>query len=398
MTKKQVLKIIIFISIVLWLTVHITYCLRINGDVKDRFVGFYAEKKNTIDVAILGSSPVYPCFETPRIYGEMGITAYPVSSHMQRPVATRYLVEEILKTQDPELFIFEMRMWTASDEDLVNSEENMGHTRGVTDNMKYSWNRIRTINAMIDKDLEVYDKNTDKTVKEHRYYHYFDIFKYHSNWRSLRAEDQRRAFMYEYPSKYKGFEFVDKVGPADKENHGYVTDSESIPPEQEQYLNELLDCLEKHNKKALFVVTPYTVEEHEQRRINYLSDLLKSKGYDFIDMNRYIDEIGFDETVDYSDGGIHTNLVGADKVTTWFMDYLKKNYLDTGLITLKDRREDKKCTSWDKSYEQWLKDHEAGVREVARKIANEEWNVEEAGADGEAVGDNGGDNAGDEEN
>ena len=44
MTKKQVIRSIIFIVLVLWLLVHVTYIIRTNGDVKDRFVGFYADK------------------------------------------------------------------------------------------------------------------------------------------------------------------------------------------------------------------------------------------------------------------------------------------------------------------------------------------------------------------
>ena len=44
-------------------------------------------------------------------------------------------LEEALKTQKPDLFIFEMRMWTAEDENLLG---NMAHTREVTDNLKYS--------------------------------------------------------------------------------------------------------------------------------------------------------------------------------------------------------------------------------------------------------------------
>ena len=67
MNKKQFFKIISFILIALFLLIHLTYCVRTNGDVKDRFVGFYSEKKNTVDAVVIGSSPVYPVFATPKI-------------------------------------------------------------------------------------------------------------------------------------------------------------------------------------------------------------------------------------------------------------------------------------------------------------------------------------------
>lgn len=43
--KKQALKAVVFLAVFLWLLVTVTYIIRTNGDVKDRFTGFYAEKK-----------------------------------------------------------------------------------------------------------------------------------------------------------------------------------------------------------------------------------------------------------------------------------------------------------------------------------------------------------------
>ena len=135
---------------------------------------------------------------------------YPLSTNMQRPVAAKYLVEEALKTQDPDLFIFEMKMWQAEDEQLINADKDkhMGHTREVTDNMKYSLNRIRAINAMVNEDYadDAEDSENDEEDAENdednaenavsgddgkvnedmkRINFYFDIFKYHSNWKTL---------------------------------------------------------------------------------------------------------------------------------------------------------------------------------------------------------------------
>ena len=62
MTKKQALKAVVFLTVFLWLLVTVTYIIRTNGDVKDRFTGFYAEKENTIDAILVGSSPVYPYY------------------------------------------------------------------------------------------------------------------------------------------------------------------------------------------------------------------------------------------------------------------------------------------------------------------------------------------------
>ncbi|WP_026521645.1 hypothetical protein [Butyrivibrio sp. VCB2001] len=337
MTRKQILRSVIFIVLVLWMVVHLTYILRTNGDVKDRFVGFNAEKNDTIDALVIGSSPVAPCFITPKIYGDMGITMYPLSSNMQRPVASKYLLEEALKTQSPDLVIFEMRMWTARDEDLLG---NMAHTREVTDNMKYSLNRIKAINAMVDDESD-------------RINYYFDIFKYHSNWKTLFLWSQFRTLFYTYPDDLKGHVIETDVGPAERPADVPLTVKEPIPSEQEEYLLDLLEYLKEKNQKALFVVTPYSSTEDEQKKINYISELISSKGYDFLDMNLYVDEMGLDFEKDIRDYGTHVNIVGGEKITDWFENYLKENYVDTGAALTVDHRGDKKYSSWDKAYQLW---------------------------------------------
>ena len=143
---KITIQITAFIAIFLAVLLPVSYMVRTNGDVKDRFSGFYAEGKDTLDVIMIGSSPVFPYYAAPKLWGETGIAMYPLSSNMQRPIAMRYLVEEAEKTQSPQLYIFEMRMYTIEDQGLL---ENMAYTRGVTDNMKYSPHRIRTIQAKI---------------------------------------------------------------------------------------------------------------------------------------------------------------------------------------------------------------------------------------------------------
>ncbi len=357
MTFKQLLKSIFFIVIAAFLLVHVTYAIRTNGDVKDRFVGFYAEKNNTIDAVIVGSSPVYPCFVTPKIYGDMGITMYPLSSNMQRPVATKYLVKEALKSQKPELFIFEMRMWTASDEDLLG---NMAHTREVTDNLKYSLNRIDTINAMVDDPDE-------------RLSYYFDIFKYHSNWRTLALWSQLRTCFYSYPDELKGYVPAGTVGPGSESEFAKVLEREQMPAEQEAYLRDLLDYLKDNDLEALFVISPYVVKEDEQKKINYMSDIVAEYGYPFLDMNQHQDEIGLDYASDFKDYGTHTNVAGASKVTDYFEKYIKENYVSTGALLQKDHRGDKTFASWDKAYEKWLEAYENGMKEILDNIANQNW-------------------------
>ncbi|MDE6213351.1 MAG: hypothetical protein K2M70_07750, partial [Lachnospiraceae bacterium] len=55
---KWLLQAVCFLALFGVILLPVSYMVRTNGDVKDRFAGFYAEKKDTLDIVMIGSSPV----------------------------------------------------------------------------------------------------------------------------------------------------------------------------------------------------------------------------------------------------------------------------------------------------------------------------------------------------
>lgn len=353
MSVKQAIKTGLFILIFLAVLVPLTYVIRTNGEVKDIFTGFYAEKEDTIDVIMIGSSPVYPFYAAPKIYGEYGITCYPLSSHVQRPSAALPLLKEAYKTQNPRVVVFEMRMYTMEDGDM---ESNMAYARGVTDNMKYSANRIYAINRLVADPSE-------------RYTYYFDIFKYHSNWKTMILPDQIACFAYEKEHPLKGFVIKDEVGPLEAERIPActdVTETMSIPKEQEERLRELLDYLKEQDQQALFIVSPYRVEEDEMKMFNYMETVIESYGYEFVNMNRHYQDLSLDFTTDYYDYGGHVNTLGAEKCTEYLEKLLQQ-------FDLPDRRGQKGYESWEESYQEYLEQSTVAIDTIWNHINNGEY-------------------------
>lgn len=351
MSHKQFMQSSIFILILLLALVCVSYIVRTNGDVKDRFSGFYAEKDNTLDIVMIGSSPVFPFYSAPKIWGDTGIAAYPLSSNVQRPVAMKYLVEEAEKTQSPSLYIFEMRMFTMDDEGLA---ENMAYTRGVTDNLKYSWNRVKTIQAMVPE-------------TEDRLSFYVDLFKYHTNWRMFAFSSEWENWRYHKASDLKGFYMKDEVGPATRPAAGGASGILKMPDSQEAYLKDLLQYLQEEDLQALFIVSPYGETPEEQKMFNYMAGIVKEAGYGFLNMNDHYDEIGIVFEEDFADYGSHTNAVGAEKCTEFLEEYLLEHY------QFSDKRGDARYVSWDEAYELWqqkLKEAKSTIRE---RIINEDY-------------------------
>lgn len=353
MKGKQAVKAVVFITIFLIILGSLTYVIRTNGEVKDIFTGFYAEEKNTLDVIMIGSSPVYPFYAGPKLWGEYGITCYPLSSHVQRPSAALPLLKEAYKTQNPQVVVFEMRMYTMEDGDM---ESNMAYARGVTDNMKYSLNRIYAINRLVKDPSE-------------RYTYYFDIFKYHSNWKTMILPEQLACFAYERKHPLKGFVIKDELGPLEEERIPTCTNEAEelpIPAEQEERLYELLNYLKEENQQALFIVSPYRVEEDEMMMFNYMQPIIESYGYEFVNMNQRYEEIGIDFTTDYYDYGGHVNALGAEKCTAYLGELLEK-------FQLPDKRKEAGYDSWKEAYEAYRALSDEAIAVIKEHIVNEEY-------------------------
>lgn len=356
MTKKQALKAAIFLAGFIFILITVTYIIRTNGDVKDRMVGFYAEKDDTLDVIMVGSSPVYPFYSAPKLYGEHGIAAYPLSTNNQRPKAIKYLLKEAQKTQDPSLYVIELRMFTMPDEEW---EDTMVFTRGVTDNMKYSWNRIEAINALV-------------SDKSERYTYYFDIFKYHSNWKTMVLPSQLACWRYERAHPLKGLEIKYGVGPAEWTDLSGITEAQEPPEEQQEVLDDLLSWIDASGKEALFIISPYVMEEADRKQFNYLEAAIEAAGYRVLDLNRHIGEIGLDFSTDFYDYGSHVNALGEGKCTAFLGDYIAEHY------ELPDRRGQAGYESFDSAWALYQEKQAEAEESCLDDIANENWAPEVA--------------------
>lgn len=347
------LQCVLFCAIFVLLLTSVSYIVRTNGDVKDRFSGFYGEENNTLDVVMIGSSPVFPYYAAPKIWGDTGITMYPLSSNVQRPEAMKYLVEETEKTQSPGLYIFEMRMYTFEKEGLT---DNMAYTRGVTDNMRYSKHRIETINALVPEEDE-----------DGRLSYYLDIMKYHTNWKMLLMPSELKNFAFAKKSPLKGFDMKTDVCPYPAPQLQENIAAAQLPAGQEETLRDLLGFLTKEKKQALFIVSPYGVSDREQQMFLTLAEIVESYGYPFLNLNDYYEEIGINFGEDYADYGSHTNAIGAEKCTEFLESYLAENY------TFTDKRRENGYESWNDAYALYIEEMDVARQTILDHIAKGEF-------------------------
>ena len=112
----------------------------------------------------------------------------------------------------------------------------------------------------------------------------------------------------------------------------------------EEYLAKIYELC-KENDVELVLITSPAPENWTYSKHNSVNDWAVEKGVNYLDMNLCHEKINIDWTKDTRDAGDHLNYAGAKKITSYFGEFLKKNY------TLTDHRKDEVYSSWNEDLE-----------------------------------------------
>lgn len=286
---------------------------------KEIFHQFYSQPENSIDGVYFGNSATQRAWLAPKAYHDYGITVFNLATASQPIGLTKYLMCEVEKTQSPKLYIIDLRSILRTPDNLTDSA-----MRRVTDNLKESKNRFSAIKYMLTYAAKG-DNNIDTTDKSY----YIKLMKYHSLWDSSKRPGHLGI---EY---LQGFAYYDPVYYNIKalKNSGYTSDKKSIPPVNEDVLNDILDNCDKSDADVLFLISPCEAVRDELLQFNYIQEIVTKRGYPVL--NFFDEDLQKAIKFDYSKSCYnerHMNCYGAMNYT----DYLAK-YIDTH-YNLPDRR------------------------------------------------------------
>ena len=163
----KIVKFLLFFIVVSFLFTQLTYVYRGTlAHTRDNISGYYAEKKDSLDVVILGTSSTFSAFMPMEIWANYGIAAYNMCTNVLFMDSMKYYVREIERTQKPQLLIIDTAPFLYGHKSgAFVSEES--HLRYNTDGLVISRNRFNLINAIV--------------PAEKRIEFYFDLFYYHGN-------------------------------------------------------------------------------------------------------------------------------------------------------------------------------------------------------------------------
>lgn len=260
----------------------------------------YYREKTDHDVLFVGDCEVYESFTPPTLWEEYGITSYIRGSAQQLAWHSYYLLEETLRYETPKVVVYNVLALK------YGEPQNEAYNRLNLDGMRLSTSKLAAIDASMTED-ESYAS------------YLFPLLRWHSRWKELTAEDWQYLFHRDLVS-HNGYLMQTQVmgGKADI-TPSPLLDS-ALPETSMAYLEKMRALCEEKGVELVLIKAPtndwkyHWYDEWDAQIAEYAASHALAY-YNFIPLT---EEIGIDWNTDTYDSGVHLNVYGAEKLTSYF--------------------------------------------------------------------------------
>ena len=277
-------------------------------------IGEYYAETTDHDVLFVGDCEVYEAFTPPTLWEEYGITSYIRGSAQQLVWQSYYLLEEMLKRETPQAVVFNVLSLE------YGTPQNEAYNRMTLDGMRISGSKLRAVLASV-------------TKEETPVSYLFPLLRFHSRWDELTEEDFTYLFHRDRVS-HNGYLMQTAVKAKTEDLPGEVLADYTLPSVSMEWLERMRVLCEEKGVTLILVKTPtnnwkyHWYDEWDQQITDYAARQ-ELPYYNFIPLS---EEIGLDWATDTYDGGVHLNVYGAEKLTSYFGAILSETF------GLEDRR------------------------------------------------------------
>lgn len=307
-----------------------------------RFDGFYLEEKNSLDVLVMGASEVYEGYAAGQAYGEFGFTSYPIAFDSNPVSLWKAELKDALKYQHPKVLLVEVNGATYTREEEIYKDASI---RTFIEDTPFSLDKIGLL-----RDFTAHEKEPDPL-----YSYIFPLTKYHSRWDEINA--MRWGCLDRLAMHRRGYSLLKGIYQHIEQNMNRklidVTNEElmseaPLPEVNRRCLDEFLDYLPQTGiEHVLFVRYPHRyagkTDVARAQMSNTVGKLAMERGYDFLNMDLCMDEIGLDPVADFNNKE-HLNGTGMKKMTHFLGNYIQEKY-QAGESQLSERAR----KNWDES-------------------------------------------------
>lgn len=352
--EKNGLRALIFLIVCALLFVYLNSVFTI-GDTdasREIFEDFYEQEEESIDVMYMGTSATNRYYNTTKAFHDEGIAAYNLAVMGMPMMFVPQLLDEVEKTQDPQLYIIELRNVLKSKNEVTDA-----HIRRVTDSMKVSSNKFDAIRTAMEYTEGATGElsNIDDGLLDY----YVPIIKYHGR---LLSGDISFSDVIPVSGQIpvQGYVLSPKTLTQKTQKESVLSEERTpLAPEMAEALENTLNACDALDKDVFFVLAPYSIKAGDAAKLNTAKDMVESHGYTVLDFNdpEIFAATGIDRATDFYNSK-HVNYLGAEKYTDYLTAYIKANYL------IPDRRGDEKYNLWEEGYEKYLNYVKDGIREA----------------------------------
>lgn len=348
--------IVIFLLASYYLFLHITYATRDELSHTGRnMTGFYAEKDDTVDVVVIGTSSTFSAYAPMVLWEQYGITAYDLCTNQMLEDAMPFAIEECMKTQSPKVIVIDLASFLYGSTAKA-FEGNDKVLRYNTDGYKNSFNRKELIDNIIEDESE-------------RWSYYFDLFYYHK-YGKLKFEN----WNYSKSNPNKGYNCLVYVYP--EENVTDIRDRDEdfeLPEDEIALLDKVIEKADSTGCDIIYTISPYCNSDEALNvhdRAGFLKKYLIDSDKNVLDLYEERNKIGLLKNIDYSSDYMHYHIFSAQKITAYLGEYLKENY------ALEDHRGDERYSSWDESISDWHFNQDSYEKRVQKLIDDGKYSEE----------------------
>ena len=272
--------------------------------------GFYKQPRGSVDVLVMGSSHAYVDIDPAVLEAEEGIYAYDLCASMQPVWNTYYDLKEALKYQQPKLIVVDIYRLVESF-DYVKESKLIKSTFG----MRPSKEKMAAIRESLSAEQ-----------KKDAWLYFLEFPIYHNRYREITFSD----FLEDYslPENYRGHVPADHVEAMERPDVSKVTEQMPMTEKTALYFQKLLDLAKQEEIPVLLILTPYIVQEDDQKVYNTVTELVSAypeEEVKYINFNEAYDEIGIDFATDFADYD-HLNVTGCRKFSSYFGKVLRTFY------------------------------------------------------------------------
>ena len=274
--------------------------------VEGSFTSQYYQEAGGHDVIFIGDCEVYSNFSPMELYRQQGITAYVRGNSQQLIWQSYYILQETLRYETPKAVVWNVNAMRYAE------PVSEAYNRLAMDKMRWSEEKVRMILASM-------------TEEEDFWSYVFPVLRYHSRFDELTGEDMEYLFR-EKDNTFNGYLMEKGVVPLGTLPRKRPLADYAFDELCWDYLDKMRTVCEEHGVELILIkapsVYPYWYDEYDLQIEEYAAQY----GLAFYNFLDYVDQMGIDYNTDTYDAGLHLNLDGTTKLTTFFAEILAENH------------------------------------------------------------------------